>query len=306
MTLQPSVVVHGPVRTTIGALGGSLKDAPTPDLGPVAIHAAVDRSRLKPEEVQTAAMGKAGAKMNPSPQAAVHRRLEADLAHTNRGSMIGELAASLAHEIKQPIAATVMDASACMRWLSRDPPDVMEASGAASRAIAAATRAAEMIDRIRSLYGGGVPEREAVDLNEIILEMSVLLRETADRRSVSIRTELEPGLPRTIANRVQLQEVLMNLMLNAIEAMRETGGELTLASQRTEQGQPLISVSDSGVGLPVDAAARIFDPFFTTNPHGTGMGLSVSRRIIESHGGRLWVSPNEERGAIFQFTLPSE
>jgi PAS domain S-box-containing protein len=234
------------------------------------------------------------------------RQLEADLAHINRVSMMGELTASLAHEIKQPLAAAIIDASACMRWLRRDRPDVMEACGAASRMIAAVTRAAGIIDRVRSLYGRGTPEREVVDLNEILREMTVLLGDTADRHSISFRTELDRGLPRTTADRVQLQQVLMNLMLNGIEAMRATGGELTIASKRAEHGQLLISVSDWGIGLPVDEAERIFDAFFTTKPQGTGMGLSISRRIIESHGGRLWGSPNAGRGAVFQFTLPGE
>jgi signal transduction histidine kinase/CheY-like chemotaxis protein len=234
------------------------------------------------------------------------RQLEADLAYMNRVSMMGELAASLAHEIRQPIAAATIDANACMRWLRRDPPDVMEACGAASRMVRAVTRAGGIIDRVRSLYGRGTPERDGVDLNEILREMTVLLRDTANRHSISIRTELDPGLPHTTADRVQLQQVLMNLMLNSIEAMRETGGELTIASKRTEHGQLLVSVSDSGIGLPVDQAERIFDAFFTTKPQGTGMGLSISRRIIESHGGLLSASPNAGRGAIFQFTLPGE
>ena len=234
------------------------------------------------------------------------RQLEADLKQFNRVSMMGELTASLAHEIKQPMTAAVMDANACMRWLRRDPLDATEACGAASRMVAAVTRAAGIIDRVRSLYGSGASEREAVDLNEILREMTVLLGDTADRHSVSIRTELGLGLPPTTADRVQLQQVLMNLMLNGIEAMRETGGELTIASKRIEEGQLFVSVSDSGVGLPVDAADRIFDAFFTTKPQGAGMGLSISRRIIESHGGRLWASPNAGRGAVFQFTLPGE
>ena len=234
------------------------------------------------------------------------RQLEADLAYMNRVSMMGELTASLAHEIKQPIAAAMIAANACMRWLRRDRPDVMEACGAASAVVAAVTRAAGIIDRVRSLYGRGAPEREVVDLNEILREMMVLLGDTADRHSISIRTELDLELPRTTADRVQLQQVLMNLMLNGIEAMRETGGELTIASKRIEHDQLVISVSDSGIGLPVDEAERIFDAFFTTKPHGTGMGLSISRRIIESHGGRLWASPNAGQGAIFQFTLPGE
>jgi PAS domain S-box-containing protein len=234
------------------------------------------------------------------------RQLEADLARINRVSMMGELTASLAHEIKQPLSAAIIDANACMRWLRRVPPDVMEACGSASRMVAAVTRAAGIIDRVRSLYGRGTPEREVVDLNEILREMTVLLGDTADRQSISIRTELDRGLPRTTADRVQLQQVLMNLMLNGIEAMRETGGELTIASRRTEPGQLMVSVSDWGIGLPANEAERIFDAFFTTKPQGTGMGLSISRRIIESHGGRLWASPNGTRGAIFQFTLPGE
>jgi signal transduction histidine kinase len=172
--------------------------------------------------------------------------------------------------------------------------------------VAAVTRAAGIIDRVRSLYGRGTPARERIDLNEILREMTVLLGDTADRHAISIRTELDPGLPRMTADRIQLQQVLMNLMLNGIEAMRETGGELTIASKRIEHGQLLISVSDSGTGLPDDKAEGIFDAFFTTKPQGTGMGLSISRRIIESHGGRLWASPNTGRGAIFQFTLPGE
>jgi signal transduction histidine kinase len=234
------------------------------------------------------------------------RQLEADLAHINRVSMMGELTASLAHEIKQPLAAANIAANACMRWLCRDPPDEKEACAAASAMVAAVTRAAGIVDRVRSLYGRGTPQREAVDLNEILREMTVLLEDTADRHAISIRTELDLGLPRTTADRVQLQQVLMNLMLNGIEAMRETGGELAIVSKRVENDQLAISVSDLGIGLPVDKAERIFDAFFTTKSQGTGMGLSISRRIIESHGGRLWASPNAGRGAIFQFTLPTE
>ncbi len=234
------------------------------------------------------------------------RQLEADLAYMNRVSMMGELTASLAHEIKQPLAAAIIDANACMRWLRRDRPDIMEACSAASRMVAAVTRGAGIIDRVRSLFGRGTPAREVVDINQILREMMILLGDTADRQSISIRTELDPGLPLTTADRVQLQQVLMNLMVNGIEAMRESGGELTIASKRSEPGQLLVSVSDSGIGLPVDQADRIFEAFVTTKPHGTGMGLSISRRIIELHGGRLWASPNPGRGAIFQFTLPGE
>jgi signal transduction histidine kinase len=157
---------------------------------------------------------------------------------------------------------------------------------------------------LSSLYRRGTPEREPVDLNEIVREITVLLGDTARRNAISIHTELDVTLPNTIADRVQLQQVLMNLMLNGIEAMRDKGGELTIASKRTEDDQLLIAVRDLGVGLPDNDAERIFEAFFSTKPQGTGMGLSISRRIIESHGGRLWASPNAGRGATFQFTLP--
>lgn len=234
------------------------------------------------------------------------RQLEADLAYINRVSMMGELAASLAHEIKQPITAAAINAQACSQWLGRDPPDAPKALEAASAMVAALTRTAGIIDRVSSLYGRGKPEREAVDLNEIVREMSVLLFDKASRSGVSIRTDLDPALPASTADRVQLQQVLMNLMLNGVEAMHDKGGELTVASQRTKDGQLMISVSDTGVGLSSDAAERIFDAFFTTKPQGTGMGLSISRRIIAAHGGRLWESSDTGKGATFQFTLPVE
>jgi len=232
------------------------------------------------------------------------RQLEADLAYTNRVSMMGELAASLAHEIKQPITAAAINAQACMQWLRRDTPDVAQASEAVSGMVAALTRTSGIIDRVSSLYRRGTPERELVDLNEIVREMSVLLGEKAGRNAVSIRTDLDPQLPATAADRVQLQQVVMNLMLNGVEAMQDTGGELTVASKTTEDGQLSIAVSDTGIGLSIDEAKRIFEAFVTTKPLGTGMGLSISRRIIASHGGRLWASPNAGPGATFQLTLP--
>jgi PAS domain S-box-containing protein len=232
------------------------------------------------------------------------RRLEADLGHINRVSVMGELTASLAHEIKQPMTGAVANAHACARWLRRDVPDLAAARHAALRMVDDVMLAAKIIDRIRSLYGRGESERKPLDLNQIIREIAALLGDMANRNSVLIRTDLDPRLPRTPADRIQLQQVLMNLMRNGIEAMKSNGGELTVTSRRTEDRQLLISVSDSGVGLPVSESKRIFDAFFTTKPRGTGMGLSISRRIIESHDGRLWASPNAGRGATFQFTLP--
>jgi signal transduction histidine kinase len=233
------------------------------------------------------------------------RQLEADLAYINRVSMMAELAASLAHEVKQPIAAAVTDAKTCVRWLRREAPDVAEACEAASRMVNDATRADDILDRVRSLYSRDTPQRELVDVNEIVREMIVLLKDKADRNSVSVRTELDAGLAAITADRVQLQQVLMNLMFNAIEAMKDTNGDLTITSKRTVEGQLLISVRDEGIGIAPERADRIFEAFYTTKPQGTGMGLSISRRIIESHGGRLWASANSGRGTTFQFTLPA-
>ncbi len=234
------------------------------------------------------------------------RQAQADLAYMSRVITVGELAASLAHEIKQPIAAAVLNAKTCVRWLKRDSPDVTEACEAASRTVRDATRAADIVDRVRSLYRRSTPQRELVDLNEIIQEMILLLHDEANRYSIPIRAELTPSLPKVTADRVQLQQVLMNLILNGIEAMKDTGGELKVTSNRSEDGQLLISVSDSGVGFPIEESERIFKAFFTTKPQGTGMGLSISRTIVESHSGRLWASANTGRGATFHFSLPTE
>jgi PAS domain S-box-containing protein len=234
------------------------------------------------------------------------RQLEADLAHMNRVSMMGELTASLAHEINQPITAAAASATACVRWLRRESPDIVEASAAASKIDSDVRRAADIIERVRSLYRGDTARREPVNVNGIIQDMIILLRDAANRNSISIRTELDLGLPMIAADRVQLQQVLMNLMLNGIDAMKDTRGDLTVTSTRTEDDQILIAVSDSGCGLPADWSERLFEAFFTTKPQGTGMGLCISRRIVESHGGRLWASDNAVRGATFHVTLPNE
>jgi NO-binding membrane sensor protein with MHYT domain/signal transduction histidine kinase len=231
---------------------------------------------------------------------------QADLAHVSRVTTMGEWTASLAHEVNQPIAAAVTDANTCLRWLTRDEPDVEEARQAASRTVKDVTRAGEIISRIRLVFKKGTPQRALVDVNEIIGEMIVLLRSEATRHSISCRTELAEHLPQVMADRVQLQQVLMNLMLNGIDAMKEVDGtrELIICSQRAEDRQLMVSVSDTGVGLPPQQADRIFDAFFTTKPQGTGMGLRISRSIVESHGGRLWSADNSPRGAIFHLTLP--
>jgi PAS domain S-box-containing protein len=234
------------------------------------------------------------------------RQAQADLAHINRVTTMGELTASLAHEIKQPISAAVIDAQTCLQWLGRDEPDMSEARETASRVVTDVTRAAEIISRVSSLFKKGALQRELVDVNEVIREMIALLRSEASRYSISIHGELADDLPKVMADRVQLQQVFMNLMLNGIDAMKETSGgsELAIKSE-TDACQLLISVSDTGVGLPQEQGDQIFGAFFTTKDNGTGMGLPISRSIIESHGGRLWGTSNSGRGATFQFTLPA-
>jgi PAS domain S-box-containing protein len=234
------------------------------------------------------------------------RQAEADLTHFSRVTTMGELTASLAHEITQPIAAALTNANACRRWLTRDFPDLEEARQAALGVTKDLGRASEIISRIRLLFKKSAPERELVDVNEVIRDMIVLLSDEASRFSISIRPNVADDLPQVMADRVQLQQVLMNLMLNGIDAMRDTNGagELTVKAQRGGDGELLISVSDTGVGLPLERADQIFNAFFTTKPHGTGMGLPISRSIVEAHGGRLWAAANSGRGATFQFTLP--
>jgi PAS domain S-box-containing protein len=236
------------------------------------------------------------------------RQARTDLAHASRVTTMGELTASLAHEVNQPIAAAITDANTCLRWLTRDQPDLEEAREAASRMAKDATRAAEIISRIRLLFRKVSPQRELVDVNEVIREMIVLLLSEVTRYSISVRPELAEGLLKVIGDRVQLQQVMMNLMINGIDAMKDVDGmrELAIKSQRAEHEEIVVSVTDSGVGLPSQQAERIFDAFFTTKPHGTGMGLRISRSIIESHGGRLWAANNSPRGASFCFALPAK
>jgi PAS domain S-box-containing protein len=235
------------------------------------------------------------------------RQAQADLARANRVTTMGELAASLAHEVNQPIAATVTDAHACLRWLERDQPNLEEACAAATRIVRTGKLAGEIISRIRSQFEKSTSKRELVDVNEIIRETIALLRSEAMRYGISVRTELAADLPQIVGDRVQLQQVMMNLIMNSIDAMKDVDGTRLLAikSQPAEDQQLQVSVSDTGIGLSTQQAERIFNAFFTTKPHGTGMGLRISQSIIESHGGRLWAANNSPRGATFHFTLPA-
>jgi PAS domain S-box-containing protein len=236
------------------------------------------------------------------------REAQADLAHVSRATTMGELTASLAHEVNQPITAAMTNANTCVRWLAGDTPNIEEARDAAIRSAKDGTRAAEIISRIRLLFKKGITERDLVDVNEVIREMIALLSGEAARYAVSIRADFAADLPQLMADRVQLQQVMLNLIMNSIDAMKDADGtrELAIKSQRAENEQLQVSVSDTGVGLPAQQAGEIFNAFFTTKLQGTGLGLSISRSIVESHGGRLWATDNSPRGASFYFTLSTK
>ena len=228
----------------------------------------------------------------------------AELAHMARVTTLSTLTTSIAHEINQPIAAAINSAGACLRWLNRDEPEVQRAREAALRIEDDAKRAAEIISHLKSFYKKDVsPQREMVSVNEVVREMLVLLRSEADRHSVTTHAELPADVPAVSADRVQLQQVLMNLMLNGMEAMTDSGGELQV-STGCDNGGVIVSVRDTGMGIPGDNIQQIFKAFFTTKVGGTGMGLAISSAIIESHGGRIWATVNRSRGATFHFSLP--
>ena len=232
------------------------------------------------------------------------RQLEANLAHIDRVSILGELTASVAHELKQPIAAAGLHAEVCLQWLRRDQPEVRKAGELAARILDDVRFADEIIDRLRSLYKRSLPKRELVDINQTIYQIIELMLGEAGRHAVSIVTDLARTLPQITADRVQVQQVLMNLMLNGIEAMHGPGGVLTIKSELAQDSGLEISVSDTGVGLPPGNVEQIFNAFFTTKAQGSGMGLSITRSIVESHGGRIWATSNDGPGAVFHFTLP--
>jgi NO-binding membrane sensor protein with MHYT domain/two-component sensor histidine kinase len=236
------------------------------------------------------------------------RQAQADLVRVNRVNTMAELTASLAHEVNQPISAAVINANACLSWLAGDPPNLEEARAAAMGIVKDGTRAVDIISRIHLLFKKGTLRRELLDVNELIREMLVLLRNEAARYSISVRTDLAADLPQVMGDRVQLQQVMMNLISNSIDAMNGVDGkrELAIKSQRADNEQLMVSVSDTGAGLPPQQANQIFDAFFTTKAHGTGMGLSISRSIVASHNGRLWAADNPPRGASFHLILPTK
>jgi signal transduction histidine kinase len=233
-------------------------------------------------------------------------KTQTELAHLSQVLSMGELTASIAHEINQPLTAVVTHGHACIEWLSASPPNLEKAQQTVQRIIQDGTRAGAVLSRIRALFKKEAPTKDWLDINEVIHELTTFLRDEAVRRHIVIRTNLVPGLSKVKADRVQLQQVVLNLMMNGMDAMIETTDRVKelLISARGDESEIVVRVEDSGIGLDTEAVDKIFNPFFTTKPHGIGMGLSISRSIIESHEGRLWASPRPSGGAIFRFTLP--
>ena len=236
------------------------------------------------------------------------QKSQAELAHVTRVMTLGELMASLAHEVNQPLAAVVTNAQACLRWLALEPPRPDEARAAVERIVRDSNRASEVIQRIRALVKKSEPQMVALDINDLIREAISLEQREMLNQQVSLRTELASALPPVLGDRVQLQQVVINLVMNALEAMApvtDRPRDMLIRSQRDDSNEVLVAVQDSGTGIDSENSERLFNAFFTTKPTGMGMGLSICRSIIAAHGGRLWVSPNAEHGATFQFTLPS-
>ena len=236
------------------------------------------------------------------------REVQMELAHANRVATMGQLTASIAHEVNQPLAAAVTNAQAALRWLDGRPPDLKEARQALARIVRDGNRAGEVIGRIRALIKKAPPRKDALAINEVIREVIEFARGEAVKNGISAQTQLAEGLPLIEGDRVELQQVILNLIINAVEAMSgasEGSRELLISTRIAESDGVLVLVRDSGPGLAPAGLERIFEAFYTTKPGGLGMGLSVCRSIIEAHGGRLWANPNVPQGAVFQFTVPA-
>jgi C4-dicarboxylate-specific signal transduction histidine kinase len=237
------------------------------------------------------------------------QKVQTELAHVTRVMTLGELTASIAHEVNQPLAAIVTNGNACLRWLGGVTPNLGEARQAVQRIIKDSYRASEVIARVRTLVKKSPPRNDRVDLNEVIVEVFALAQSEAHRNRVSLKQQLKDHLPPVRGDRVQLQQVILNLVINGLEAIaksKDGARELLVRSDRDQANNVVIAVSDSGEGFDTANVEHVFDAFFTTKPDGMGMGLAISRTIIESHGGRLWATANAPRGAVFQFTLPAD
>jgi PAS domain S-box-containing protein len=235
------------------------------------------------------------------------QKVRTELAHVSRVMTLGELTASIAHEVNQPLAAIVTNSNACLRWLGGAQPNLVEARQAVERIIKDGYRASEVIARVRTLVKKAPPRNDLVNLDEVIIEVVAIAQSEARRSHVFLKRELASGLPLVRGDRVQLQQVILNLIINGLEAIansKEGERELSISCGKDESNNLIVAVRDSGEGLDSENLERVFDAFFTTKPDGMGMGLAISRTIIESHGGRLWATPNLPRGAVFQFTLP--
>ena len=234
-------------------------------------------------------------------------RAQEELAHVTRVMTLGELTASIAHEVNQPLAAVVTNGQAGLRWLALEPPRLDEARAAVERIVREGNRASEVIQRIRALAKKNPTLMVSLDINDVIREAILLVQREVSSHRVSLRTELASALPAVLGDRIQLQQVVVNLVINGVDAMAtitDRPREILIQSQPHEKREVLVAVRDSGVGIDSESAGRLFNAFFTTKPSGMGMGLSISRSIIMAHGGRLWASPNAEHGAAFQFTVP--
>jgi PAS domain S-box-containing protein len=234
-------------------------------------------------------------------------KVQMELAHANRVSAMGQLTASVAHEIRQPLAGVKAGGNAALRWLTKHPPGLEEAKRSLENIIKTADRANDVISRIHNIVKKGSSNKDALDINEAILEVLTLVRGEAVKHNVSIQMRLATNLPRIVGDRVQLQQVMINLVINAIQAMSAVQGmrELHISTERSETDGVSVAVRDFGPGLSAQDLSNLFEPFYTTKPEGMGMGLSISRTIIEYHGGRLWASQSEPHGALFQFTIPA-
>jgi C4-dicarboxylate-specific signal transduction histidine kinase len=236
------------------------------------------------------------------------RKVQARLAHVSRVTTLGELTASLAHEVNQPLAGVVSSADACLHWLATQPPNVAKARRAIERILRDAKRASDVVSRVRNLVKKTPLQRTWVNIDETVEETISLATRELSQNNITLKTELAKNLPRVWADRIQLQQVILNLIVNACEALTTVGDEprkLSI-STATEVDRIAVAVRDTGLGIDPQQIETVFEAFHTTKPGGTGMGLAVSRSIIEDHGGRLWAEPNEPRGALFKFTIPSK